>query len=63
MERIGKNRTVWLALGATAVALIASSRLTGAPQGPVCKEQVAAQPGFSAMTSGINPACIRIYLH
>ena len=63
MQHIGTNRTVWLALGATALALIATSRLTSGPQGPACVEQAAAQPGFSAMSSGVNPACIRIYLH
>ena len=62
MERIGKNPTVWLALGVTALALIASSRLTGGPQGPVCVERAAEQPGFSAMAGSVNPACIRIYL-
>lgn len=66
MERIGKNRpiyrTVWLVLGATALTLLVSSRLTGGPEGPVCVESATEQPGFAGLAAGVNPACIRIYL-
>ena len=62
MESIGKNRTAWLALFAAIIAMFAASRLTGGPQGPVCVELPAEQPGFSALTAGVKPACIRIHL-
>jgi hypothetical protein len=62
MESIGKNRTAWLALGMALIAMFAASRLTGGPQGPVCVELPAEQPGFSALAAGVNPACVRIRL-
>lgn len=62
MELIGKNRAVLLVLSALVLALIAASRLASDPRGPVCVELAAAQPGFAALTTSANPACIRIRL-
>ena len=52
----------WLALAALVLALLAASRLTTGSRGPVCAEAATAQPGFAAVSTGPNPACIRIRL-
>jgi hypothetical protein len=62
MEQTLKSRKVWLALGTLVLALLAATRLTGAPHGQVCAEQAVSKPGFAALSGGTNPACIRIVL-
>lgn len=62
MEHIRTKPLVGLALAALILALFAASRLTIGPSGPVCVEAAAAQPGFTALSAGPGPACIRIRL-
>ena len=62
MEHIRTKPMAGLALFALILAMFAASRLTNGPSGPVCAEAVATQPGFTALTAGPGPACIRIRL-
>jgi hypothetical protein len=62
MESIATNRRAWLGLVGIALVLVAASRLTSGPAGPICTVQPDQQPGFTGLAVGTNPACIRIEL-
>lgn len=62
MEQTRSKPMVLLTLLALLLGVIALSQLAARQSGPICAEAVAAQPGFTAMTGGPAPACIRIRL-
>lgn len=62
MDHIRNRPAFMLGMIALVLGLFAVTRQSFAPHETACVEAAPAQPGFTALTGGPGPACIRIRL-